>query len=125
MTAVGTAVGFRFHAGPAAAAGAIGLALLVGLAFSWINALIGLLVRDPEAAGLAGLLPVIALVFTSSTFVPAGRFRPIASRRVRLPQVERIAASGYVVLYLSLPGVVVTWFVTASARQEKRQVSYL
>jgi ABC transporter DrrB family efflux protein len=70
MTAVGTAVGFRFHAGPAAAAGAIGLALLVGLAFSWINALIGLLVRDPESAGLAGLLPVIALVFTSSTFVP-------------------------------------------------------
>ena len=70
MTAVGAAVGFRFHAGPAAAAGAIGLALLVGLAFSWINALIGLLVRDPEAAGLAGLLPVIALVFTSSTFVP-------------------------------------------------------
>jgi hypothetical protein len=42
-----------------------------------------------------------------------------------LPQVERIAASGYVVLYLSLPGVVVIWFVTASARQEKRQVSYL
>jgi ABC-2 type transport system permease protein/oleandomycin transport system permease protein len=70
MTAVGTAVGFRFHAGPAAAAGTIGLALLVGLAFSWINALIGLLVRDPESAGLAGLLPVIALVFTSSTFVP-------------------------------------------------------
>ena len=70
MTAVGTAAGFRFHAGPAAAAGAIGLALLVGLAFSWINALIGLLVRDAESAGLAGLLPVIALVFTSSTFVP-------------------------------------------------------
>src|SRR6266508_3394567 len=70
MTGVGAAVGFRFHAGPAAALAAIGLALLVGLAFSWINALLGLLVRDPESAGLAGLLPVIALVFTSSTFVP-------------------------------------------------------
>src|SRR5260370_24145356 len=70
MTAVGTAIGFRFHAGPAAAVGAIGLALLVGLAFSWLNALIGLLVRDAESAGLVGLFPVIILVFTSSTFVP-------------------------------------------------------
>lgn len=35
-----------------------------------LNALIGLLVRDAESAGLVGLLPVILLVFTSSTFVP-------------------------------------------------------
>lgn len=70
MTGVGYAIGFRFHAGTTAAVAAIGLALLVGVAFSWLNALIGLLVRDPESAGLAGLLPVIALVFTSSTFVP-------------------------------------------------------
>jgi ABC transporter DrrB family efflux protein len=70
MTAIGAAIGFRFHAGPGAALAAIGLALLVGLAFSWINALIGLLVRDAESAGLAGLLTVIPLIFTSSTFVP-------------------------------------------------------
>jgi ABC transporter DrrB family efflux protein len=70
MTGVAAAIGFRFHAGPAAAVGAIGLALLVGFAFSWLNALIGLLVRDAESAGLVGLFPVIILVFTSSTFVP-------------------------------------------------------
>lgn len=70
MTGVGAAIGFRFHAGVPEAAAAIGLALLVGVAFSWINALLGLLVRDAESAGLAGLLPVIVLVFTSSTFVP-------------------------------------------------------
>jgi ABC transporter DrrB family efflux protein len=70
MTGVGYAIGFRFHAGAAAAAGAIGLALLIGVAFSWINALVGLLVHDAETAGLAGLMPVIVLVFTSSTFVP-------------------------------------------------------
>ena len=70
MTGVAAAIGFRFHAGPAAAVGAIGLALLVGFAFSWLNALIGLLVRDAESAGLIGLFPVIILVFTSSTFVP-------------------------------------------------------
>ena len=70
MTGIGYAVGFRFHAGPSAALAAIGLAIAVGVVLSWINALIGLLVRDPESAGLIGLLPVILLTFTSSTFVP-------------------------------------------------------
>jgi ABC transporter DrrB family efflux protein len=70
MVAVGYAIGFRFHAGPAAALGAVALAVAVGLAFSWLNLLLGLLVRDPESAGLAGLFPVIILVFTSSTMVP-------------------------------------------------------
>ena len=70
MTGVGYVIGFRFHAGAAAALAATGLALLVGVAFSWANALIGLLVRNAEASGLAGLLVVIPLVFTSSTFVP-------------------------------------------------------
>jgi ABC-2 type transport system permease protein/oleandomycin transport system permease protein len=70
MTGIGYAIGFRFHAGPAAALAAIGLAITVGVLLSWINALIGLVVRDPESAGLIGLLPVILLTFTSSTFVP-------------------------------------------------------
>jgi ABC transporter DrrB family efflux protein len=70
MTGIGYAVGFRFHAGPVAAFAAIGLAIAVGVVLSWVNALIGLLVRDPESAGLIGLLPVILLTFTSSTFVP-------------------------------------------------------
>jgi ABC-2 type transport system permease protein/oleandomycin transport system permease protein len=70
MTGIGYAIGFRFHAGPAAALVAVGLAITVGVLLSWINALIGLLVRDPESAGLIGLLPVILLTFTSSTFVP-------------------------------------------------------
>lgn len=70
MIGLGYALGFRFHAGPGAALGVVGLALLIGFTFSWINALVGLVVGDAESAGLAGLFPVIALVFTSSTFVP-------------------------------------------------------
>jgi ABC transporter DrrB family efflux protein len=70
MIAVGSAMGFRFHAGPAAALAAVALAVAVGLAFSWLNLLLGLLVRNPEAAGLAGIFPVVILVFTSSTIVP-------------------------------------------------------
>ena len=70
MVAVGYAVGFRFHAGPAAALAALVLPLAVGYLLSWISALIGLTVRDPETAGTASLLPVIPLAFTSSAFVP-------------------------------------------------------
>lgn len=70
MTGVGFLIGFRFHAGPGAALAAVGLALAVGVAFSWIFALLGLLVRDPESAGIGGLLAVIPLIFVSSTFVP-------------------------------------------------------
>jgi ABC transporter DrrB family efflux protein len=74
MTAIAAAIGFRFHAGPAAAIAAIALAVLVGVAFSWIFALLGLLVRDSESAGIGGLLAVIPLIFTSSTFVPVVTF---------------------------------------------------
>jgi ABC-2 type transport system permease protein/oleandomycin transport system permease protein len=74
MTFLAYAIGFRFHAGPGAALSAIGLALAVGIAFSWIFALLGLLVRDAESAGIGGLLAVIPLIFTSSTFVPIATF---------------------------------------------------
>lgn len=74
MTGLAHLIGFRFHAGAVAAVAAIGLALAVGVAFSWIFALLGLLVRDPESAGIGGLLAFIPLVFTSSTFVPVSSF---------------------------------------------------
>jgi ABC transporter DrrB family efflux protein len=74
MTGVAHAIGFRFHAGPTAALAAIGLAVAVGVAFSWIFCLLGLLVRDAESAGIGGLLAVIPLIFTSSTFVPIATF---------------------------------------------------
>jgi hypothetical protein len=49
---------------------AVGYAVGFGYLLSWISALIGLTVHDPETAGTASLLPVIPLAFTSSTFVP-------------------------------------------------------
>jgi ABC transporter DrrB family efflux protein len=70
MIGVGTLIGFRFHAGPGAALAAVGLAVAIGIAFSWIFALVGLVVQDPESAGIGGLLAVIPLIFVSSTFVP-------------------------------------------------------
>jgi ABC transporter DrrB family efflux protein len=70
LVAVGTSIGFRFHAGAGAAVAAVGLALAIGFALSWLNALLGLVIRDSESAGLAGLLGTIPLLFTSSIFVP-------------------------------------------------------
>ena len=70
MIGIAALLGFRFHAGAPAALAAVGLAVAIGLTFSWVNLLLGLAVRDPESAGLAGLFPVIILVFTSSTLVP-------------------------------------------------------
>jgi ABC-2 type transport system permease protein/oleandomycin transport system permease protein len=70
VLAVGTATGFRFHNGVLPALGAIGLVVAFGFAFTWLYALIGLLVGDPETAQLAGFVPVFLLVFASSVFVP-------------------------------------------------------
>jgi ABC transporter DrrB family efflux protein len=69
MVAVGYAVDFRFEGGVLDALGAMGIALLFGYAFSWFFALVGLLVRDPETAQVAGFVPLFPLVFASSIFV--------------------------------------------------------
>lgn len=85
MIAVATPLGFRFHAGTPAALAAVALAVTVGVAFSWLTLLLGLLVGDAESAGLAGLFPVVILVFTSSTLVPVatmpGWLEPFASHQ--------------------------------------------
>jgi ABC-2 type transport system permease protein/oleandomycin transport system permease protein len=70
MSGVGYLIGFRFHGGPLATVGAILLAVLFGLAFSWISANIGLRVRDVESAQAASFVWVFPLVFASSAFVP-------------------------------------------------------
>jgi ABC-2 type transport system permease protein/oleandomycin transport system permease protein len=70
MVAVGTLIGFRFHAGFPAALAAIALPVAVGCVLSWFAALVGLATGDAETAGAAALLPIIPLAFTSSAFVP-------------------------------------------------------
>jgi len=61
-------VGFRFHNGFVPAVAAILVALMLGYCLSWVFALIGLSVPDPESAQLAGFLPIFPLVFASSVF---------------------------------------------------------
>ncbi len=72
MLLVGTGVGFRFHNGFGPAVAAVLVALLLGYCLSWVFALVGLSVPDPESAQLAGFLPVFPLVFASSVFTSVG-----------------------------------------------------
>ncbi len=72
MLGVGLAVGFRFHTGVPAILGGIGLLLLIGYAFSWVFAFIGLAASSPEAANAYGFTILFPLTFVSSAFVPVG-----------------------------------------------------
>ncbi|WP_406093227.1 ABC transporter permease [Streptomyces sp. NBC_01013] len=82
LTIVALLVGWRIHEGIAKALGAFGLLLLLGYAFSWIGALIGLSVRTPEAATSGGLIWLFPVTFISNAFVDssqmAGWLQPIA-----------------------------------------------
>lgn len=70
MTGVGYAIGFRFHGSFLQALAAFGITILFGFAFSWISAVVGLLIREVETAQVAGFIWVFPLVFASSIFVP-------------------------------------------------------
>jgi len=70
MVAVGALIGFRFQGSVVEAVASVALVVFFGFAFSWISALIGLAVKDPETAQVAGFIWVFPLVFASSAFVP-------------------------------------------------------
>ncbi|MDX3117526.1 ABC transporter permease, partial [Streptomyces scabiei] len=56
--------------------GAFGLLLLLGYAFTWIGALIGLSVRTPEAATSGGLIWLFPVTFISNAFVDTSNMTP-------------------------------------------------
>ena len=70
MTAVGVAVGLRFHVGIVATVAALGITVVFGFAMSWISATIGMAVKDVETANVAGFIWLFPLTFASSAFVP-------------------------------------------------------
>lgn len=76
MILVGTLIGFRIQDGLLNAALAVLLVVFFGHAMSWIFAWIGMLVKDPETAQVAGFVWVFPLVFASSIFVPVQTMNP-------------------------------------------------
>jgi len=70
LLVTGIIIGFSFDASLLEIVGGLGLLLLFGYAFSWIFALLGLIVSSPEAANSLGFIAVFPLTFISSAFVP-------------------------------------------------------
>ncbi|OLZ70868.1 ABC transporter [Streptomyces sp. IMTB 2501] len=71
LAVVALIVGWRTHENLGKVLAGFGLLLLLGYAFSWIGALIGLSVRTPEAATSGGLIWLFPLTFISNAFVDA------------------------------------------------------
>ena len=70
MLIVGFIVGFSFDSSVPEIIAGILLILLMGFAFSWIFALMGLSSSTPEAAQQIGFIVIFPLTFASSAFVP-------------------------------------------------------
>jgi ABC transporter DrrB family efflux protein len=70
LIVTGLIIGFTFDTTVPEFLGGVVLLLLFGYAFSWVFALLGLLVSSPEAANSVGFLAVFPLTFISSAFVP-------------------------------------------------------
>jgi ABC-2 type transport system permease protein len=73
---IGMIVGFRFHTSAPQVLLALFVALLFGQAWAWVFALIGISVRNTEAAQLASFLPIFPLVFAASTFTSPATMPP-------------------------------------------------
>jgi ABC transporter DrrB family efflux protein len=68
--AVGVLVGFRFTTSIPEIFAGILLLLLIGYAFSWVFAFIGLTASSPEASNAFGFTILFPVTFVSSAFVP-------------------------------------------------------
>ncbi|MFJ4769443.1 ABC transporter permease [Streptomyces uncialis] len=76
LVVVALLVGWRAHEGILKTLAAFALLLLLGYAFSWIGALIGLSVRTPEAATSGGLIWLFPVTFISNAFVDSSQMTP-------------------------------------------------
>ena len=70
MFGVGIAAGFWFETGVLEVVAGLGLLLLLGYAFSWVFAFIGLIASSPEASNAYGFTILFPITFVSSAFVP-------------------------------------------------------
>jgi ABC transporter DrrB family efflux protein len=70
LLAVGLLIGFRFSSSAPEVLVGVLLLFLIGYAFSWVFAFLGLTASSPEAANAYGFTILFPLTFISSAFVP-------------------------------------------------------
>jgi ABC-2 type transport system permease protein len=96
MLAVGFAVGFWFQTSVPEVIAGIGLLFLIGYAFSWVFAFIGLVASSPEAANGYGFTILFPITFISSAFVPPETMpdwlQPIAENNPFTTMVDAVRA---------------------------------
>ena len=112
MIAVGLLVGFNFSSSVGEVIAGIALCLLIGYAFSWVFAFIGLTASSPEAANAYGFTILFPLTFVSSAFVPVasmpGWLQPIAEHNPFTYMVNAVRA-----LFLGIPAGDDVWLALA------------
>jgi len=96
MLGVGFAVGFRFSTSAPEVIAGIALCLLIGYAFSWVFAVVGLTASSPEAANAYGFIFLFPLTFVSSAFVPVKSMpswlQPVAENNPFTHMVDAVRA---------------------------------
>ncbi|HEU5152577.1 MAG TPA: ABC transporter permease [Iamia sp.] len=93
VVGLGVAVGFRFTAGPLAAAGFVAVALGFAVALALAFGTVAHTARNPEAAVQGLALPYIVLFMLSTAFVPAERFPGWLEPVVRDQPVSQVIAT--------------------------------
>jgi ABC-2 type transport system permease protein len=112
MITVGLLIGFNFSGSVGEVIAGIALILLIGYAFSWVFALIGLLSSSPEASNAYGFTILFPLTFVSSAFVPVKSMpswlQPIAEHNPFTYMVNAARA-----LFLGIPAGDNVWLALA------------
>ncbi len=111
---VGLLVGFTFTTSAADVVAGLFLLLLIGYAFSWVFAFVGLAASSPESANAYGFIILFPLTFVSSAFVPVasmpGWLQPIAEHNPFTVMVDAIRG-----LFVGNPVGNDPWIATAWA----------
>jgi ABC transporter DrrB family efflux protein len=70
LVVTGLIIGFTFSSSAPQVIAGFGLLILIGYAFSWVFAFVGLVASTPESANSVGFIVIFPLTFISSAFVP-------------------------------------------------------
>ncbi len=112
MFSVGLLIGFNFSSSVGEVVAGILLLLLIGYAFSWVFAFIGLSSSSPEAANAFGFTILFPVTFVSSAFVPVDTMpswlQPIAEHNPFTYMVNAARA-----LFIGIPAGNNVWLALA------------